>query len=313
MIIDRHASVTPNRYEASWLRRSIGKRLGRADRDDLLAALVWVAEVRLAEGLTEEWREFCAHLQREQDGAKKRRNLLAWTSDDQLADHMGERASKVADALGEEHYEAEQCLSQSKQIAQEASDRLGLGPGEGDEACRETRVSLGILAAQLEAARQRVDQLMSEYRVKAHDLAELEALHQRSTHTPTLAQLDAMTSDQFDEVIRKMFERSGWVTKACGPRITEISRADEKMLVYSAHVQNPKVDEASDVRSMVRAQFAARAAGFDAVLAITNLKYISHPADRYTEETDLTVQLAQRSELQRWIQWEMPLEKAEDE
>ncbi|MFH9568489.1 hypothetical protein [Streptomyces globisporus] len=313
MIIDRHASVTPNRYEASWLRRSIGKRLGRADRDDLLAALAWVTEVRLAEGLAEEWREFCAHLNREQDDAENRRNLLAWTSDDQLADHMGERASKVADALSEEHHEAKQCLNQSKQIAQAASHRLGLGPGEGNEACRETRVSLGILAAQLEAGRQRVDQLMSEYRGKAHELAELEALHQRSTNTPTLAQLDAMTSDQFDAVTRKRFERSGWQTKACGPRITEISRDDERQLVYSAHVQNPGENETSDVRSMVRAQFAARAAGFDAVLAITNLKYISHPAHRYNEEAGLTVELAQRNELQRWIQWEMPLESAEDE
>lgn len=313
MIIDRHASVTPNRYEASWLRRSIGKRLGRADRDDLLAALVWVAEVRLAEGLTEEWREFCAHLQRETDDAEKRRNMLAWTSDDQLADHMGERASKVADALREEHYEAEQCLSQCKQIAKEASNRLGLAPDEGYEDCRETRVSLGILAAQLEAGQQRVDQLMSEYRGRAHVLAEIEALHQRSTNTPTLTQLDAMTSDQFDEVIRKMFERSGWQTKPCSPRITEISRDHEKVLVYSAHVQNPKENETSDVRSMVRAQFAARAAGFDAVLTITNLKYISHPAHRYAEEAAPTVRLAQRNELQRWVQWGMPLEEAEAE
>ncbi|MEU8672891.1 hypothetical protein AB0C71_39065 [Streptomyces anulatus] len=308
MIIDRHASVTPNRYEAPWLRRSIGKRLGRADRDDLLAALVWVAEVRLAEDLTEEWREFCAHLKREQEDAEKRRTLLAWKSDDQLADHSSKHASKVADTLGDEHYEAQQSLSQSKQIAREASHRLGLRPGEGDEARRETRLSLGILSAQLETARQRVDQLMSKYRRKAHTLAELEELQQRSTTTPTLEQLDAMTSDQFDEVIRKTFEHSGFRTKACGPRITEISRDDETRLVYSAHVQNPKVDESNDVRSMVRAQFAAEASGFDAVLTITNLKYISHPAHRYIRKTDPTVHLVQRNDLQKWIQWEMPLE-----
>ncbi|MFI8164089.1 hypothetical protein ACIF6I_33405 [Streptomyces microflavus] len=308
MIIDRNASVTPNRYEAPWLRRTIGKRIGRANRDDLLSAFVWVAGVRLAEELTGEWREFCFQLDRELRDAEQRQSVLRWRLDDQVADLCHTYSSKVADALGDEHFWAEQSLSQCEQIAHELSGRLGLKLGDEYEACRDTHLSLGILSAQLETARQRVDKVMGRYRRKSHALAEVEELQQRDAAAPTLTQLDAMTPDQFDEVIREALERSGFRTKSCGPRLTEISREDETRLVYSDHVQDPKADETTDLRSMVRAQRAAEASGFDAVLTITNLKYISHPAQRHIENTAPTVHLVQRRELQRWVQWEMPLE-----
>ncbi|MFI6143747.1 hypothetical protein ACIBCC_36860 [Streptomyces griseus] len=309
MIIDRNASVTPNRYETPWLRRSIGKRLGRASRDDVLSAFVWVAEVRLAEGVAEDWREFCAQVAREREEAETRRDRLRWRfHGDQVADLCRTYASKVVEELHDEHFHAEQSLSQCNEMAREISHRLGLGPGDGNAAYGDTQLALGILHGQLEAARRRVDAVMGKYRRKVHLLAEVEERQRRGTASPSLTELDAMTSDQFDEVIRGAFERSGFQTKACGSRLTEISRDDETQLVYSAHVQNPKSRETNDVRSMIRAQCAAEASGRDAVLVLTNLEYISHPANLHIEETTPDVRLVQRAELQRWIHWEMPLQ-----
>ncbi|MFJ4858663.1 hypothetical protein [Streptomyces sp. NPDC088730] len=308
MIIDRNAGVTPNRYETSSLRRAIGKRLGRADRDDVLSSFIWVAEVRLAEELTANWRDFCDQLSREMNDANARKARLSWQfDDDQVADRCQTYASKVADKLSDEHFEAQQALQQCHDIAREIGGRLGLKADRRDAHQDDTQLSLGIFHAQLAAAQARVEKIMGRYRQKTHELAKLEEHQKRGAATPTLTKLDAMTSDQFDEVIRQAFGRSGFQTTDLGCRITEISRGTEKALVYSAHVQQPEHKEITNLRSMVRAQRAAEAAGFDAVWAITNLKFISHPAHRHIEETVPAVHLIQRPELQRWIQWEMPL------
>lgn len=308
VIIDRNAGVTPNRYETSSLRRAIGKRLGRADRDDVLSAFIWVAEVRLAEELTANWRDFCAQLSREVSDAETRQAKLTWQFyDDQVADRCRTYASKVADKLSGEHFEAQEALQQCHDMAEEIGGRLGLRR-EGTVAPQgDTQLSLGIFHAQLTDAQVRVGKIMGRYRQKSHELAMLEERQKRGTTTPTLTKIDAMTSDQFDEVIRQALRRSGFQTTDRGCRITEISRGTKKELVYSAHVQQPKHNEATDLRSMVRAQHVAEAEGFDDVWAITNLKFISTPAKRHIEETAPTVRLVQRPELQRWIQWEMPL------
>lgn len=308
VIIDRNAGVTPNRYETSSLRRTIGKRLGRADRDDVLSSFIWVAEVRLAEELTANWRDFCAQLSREMNDAETRQAKLSWQfHDDQVADRCRTYASKVADKLSDEHFEAQQALQQCHDIAEEVGGRLGLRTDRRGAPRGDTQISLGIFHDQLEAAQARVGQVMGRYRQKSHELATLEEHQKQGTTTPTLTELDAMTSDQFDEVLRQALRRSGFQTTDRGCKITEISRGTKKELVYSAHVQKPKYRETTDLRSMVRAQHVAEAAGFDAVWAITNLKFISTPAKRHIEETAPTVRLVQRPELQRWIQWEMPL------
>ncbi|MFD9686804.1 restriction endonuclease [Kitasatospora sp. NPDC059088] len=53
MIIDRHAAVTPTRYDDRDLRRRMGAEIAAADSDDLLAAWIWSAEARLCRTVAE--------------------------------------------------------------------------------------------------------------------------------------------------------------------------------------------------------------------------------------------------------------------
>ncbi|MEU9061744.1 hypothetical protein AB0D13_23495 [Streptomyces sp. NPDC048430] len=310
MIIDRNASVTPNGYESPRLRRTIGKRIGRADRDDMLRALLWVAEVRMAGSVAAAWREFHEELDRDLREAERRRDRLSWQRSNQVADGCRTAAAELADKLWSERHEAASSLDQCEEIATELSARLGLKPDEDGTGLPDLRAALTVLHHQLVPARQRVQKLRSHDQVELHELAMLEERQRQdaSTSAPTLDQLDAMDEGEFDEAIRLALVRAGFQASARGPRAIGVTRDGETGVVFCASVQRPMRDESDGIRMMLRAQRLADGMGFDAVLVISNLRYISLPANRHIEESTPTVHLVQRFELQRWIEWGIPLE-----
>ncbi|MGW8355564.1 hypothetical protein [Streptomyces wedmorensis] len=117
MIIDRNAGVTPNRYQSQPLRRTIGKRIGRADRDDMLQALLWGSEVRIADDLVLAWRQFRQELERKKQEAQLRRDKTRWRLD-QVAVLAHEEADKLLKKLAEEDFEAEEALAECEQALQ---------------------------------------------------------------------------------------------------------------------------------------------------------------------------------------------------
>ncbi|MFE5095957.1 hypothetical protein ACFRCI_37850 [Streptomyces sp. NPDC056638] len=309
MIIDRNASVTPNRFESPWLRRTMGKRIGRAGRDDMLRALLWVSEVRMADGTAAAWREFHQELERELAEAKRRRDRLSWQRSDQIAADCYEAAKELADQLWEERQGAAEALKQCEDIAQGFSSRLGLDLFDEERALPDTRAALAVLNDHLPPARQRFNKLISDDQQVLHRLGKREERKRQSAGKPglTIEQLDAAEQDEFDDAIRQALERSGFQASSREPRTIEVTSDGETGLVFCANVQHPACDETTDVRVILTAQRLATANGLRGVVVISNLRYISRAANMLCEGTTPSVRLMQRFELQRWVEWGVPL------
>lgn len=310
MIIDRNAGVTPNRYASARLRRAVGKRIGRASRDDMLRALLWVSEVRTAGDVTDAWRQLHQELDRELTEAERRRNQTSWKHSSQIAVACHEAAKTLAEELWCERQEAWEALQQCEDITQEFSMRLGVGCDlEEQPALPEARAALGALNDHLPPARQRFTKLLSDDRHELHRLAELEERKRQSRSRPgvTIEQLDAMEQQEFDDAVRQALEHTGLQVSSRGPRILEVSRDGAKGLVFCANTQRPARDETTHIRMIIAAQRLARTGDLARVLVISNDKYISRPAHRLCEEDTPSVVLVQRFELQRWIEWGIPL------
>jgi hypothetical protein len=276
----------------------------------MLRALLWVSEVRTAGDVTGAWREFHQELNRELTEAERRRDRMAWQRSSQIAVACHEAAKSLAEELWCERQEAQEALQQCEGIAQEFSTRLGVGHDfEPQGAPPETRAALGVLNDYLLPARQRLTKLLSDDRHELHRLAELEERKRQSGSRPgvTIEQLDAMEQQEFDGAVRQALEHAGLQVFPRGPRILEVSRDGEKGLVFCANTQRPAQDETTHIRMIIAAQRLARASDLDRVLVVSNVRYVSRPAYRLCEEETPSVVLVQRFELQRWIEWGIPL------
>ncbi|MFF2902422.1 hypothetical protein [Streptomyces sp. NPDC057966] len=312
MIIDRNANVTPNHYESPWLRRTIGKRIGRASRDDMLRALIWVSEVRIADDAAQGWRRLLQHLHRERTDAKRRQDELAWQRSDQIGGGCYEAASRLADELKNEQQGATEALMQCEAIRERFNKRLGLDLDGEEGIPPDTRAALAVLDDQLQSAKERLDALVSRDRETLHQFAERERYKRQSARTPgwTIAHADALGQDEFDDVIRETFERAGILTTRLGPRAIEITKNGTTGLAFCANVQNPGPHETIDVRMILTAQRLASADNFQALLVISNLRHASRVASRIIEDRTPSARLMQRHGLQRWVEWGMPLRSA---
>ncbi|MFE5199889.1 restriction endonuclease [Streptomyces sp. NPDC056601] len=308
MIIDRNASVTPHRFESPRLRRTIGKRLGRADRDDMLRALLLVSEVRMAGNITAAWREFYQKADREFEDAGRRRDRLSWRRSDQVAVGCCKAAGDLAAKLWGERQEAAEALEQCEQIAQGFSSRVGLNH-DGQTDLADSRAALAVLNDYLTPARQRFNALLADDCEALHSLARREERKRESAGTlrSTIEQLDSMAQEDFDDAIRQALENSGFQTSSREARVIDVTRGGGKGLVFCANVQNPASSDTTDVRAILTAQRLALSSSLAKVLVVTNQQYISRAADRLTVETSPSIRLIQRFELQQWVEWGMPL------
>nr|WP_172682184.1 hypothetical protein [Streptomyces violaceoruber] len=150
---------------------------------------------------------------------------------------------------------------------------------------------------------------MANDRQALHQLAEREdrIRHRATQPGPTILQLDAMSPDQFDLAVRQALEQSGFKTALRGPRTIEAATRDGALgLIFCASVQNPAPDATTDVRAILTARRLAAALELG-VLVISNLKFISRPANSLLNETT-SVRLVQRLQLQEWIEWGVPVQ-----
>ncbi|MFC8793363.1 hypothetical protein [Streptomyces cinereoruber] len=283
MIIDRNADVTPNRYKSPLLRRTIGKRLGHADRDDMLRALLWVSEVRMASDLADAWREFHRQLDRETTEAQNRRDRQIWEVSDQVGESARAAAKDLAEKLWPERYEAREALEECERVAEKFGSRLGMD--HGDE-LPGLRTVLAVMSDQLELANERLSELMSKDKEELHELAQLEQRRREpeAGGGVTLEQLDKMEQAEFDLVIQGALERSGFQVTSSEPAVLEATdSAGGAGLVICLNSQNPARDEKTNVEQIAKAQRLAEEHGAVSVLLISNLRYLSHPAYRLLE------------------------------
>ncbi|MFF9378885.1 hypothetical protein ACF1BB_30750 [Streptomyces griseoluteus] len=308
MIIDRNAGVTPNRYQSQPLRRTIGKRIGKADRDDMLQALLWVSEVRIADDLVLAWRQFRQKVEREKQEAQRRRDKARWQLD-QVAVLTHEAADKLLEKLAEEDFEAGQALAECEQALHALRSRLGKSPRYDQDRLSDLRTVLSVLSDQLPMAKERLAALLAQDSKRLHPLAELE---QRQREAPIetcipLHQLDDMKQDDFEKAIRQALERSKYHIVSTAPKAFEIAREAFKGLVFCDHARHPAPNQCTGVEQIAAAQRLATERGYSSVLVISNLRFISHPAHRLTEGREPGVEMIQRFDLQRWLEWGEPL------
>jgi hypothetical protein len=309
VIIDRTADVTPNRFESPWLRRTIGKRIGRADRDDMLCALLWVSEIDVVSDVASQWSELHKEVDRELREAERRRDRLSWQRSDQVAEGCHDVAKALADELWVERKHAADALKECETITDEFRWRLGVSLTAAEEVT-DARAAVGVLNDQLCSARCRLAELMASDRKSLHRLARLEERkRQRSAMTPpatTIEQLDMMEQSEFDDAVRNALEHEGFRVLVREPRVLEVNGPGNLHgLVFCANVQRPARDTETDVRMFLAAQRQARATGIDNLMIATNVRYVSRPALRLLDASD--IRLVQRSQLQRWIEWGLPL------
>ncbi|MFD7096408.1 hypothetical protein [Streptomyces xanthophaeus] len=306
MMIDPNADVTPNRYESPLLRRTIGRRIGRASRDDMLRALLWASEVRIADEVSDAWHHFHERLNRALQEAERRQNLLSWEPDDRVVGGCRTAVTTLLAGLRQECHSAAEAAEHSTELARELKDWLGAPPGDRADLLTDTRVALASLHGDLPAARDRFKALMDENKAELHDLAILEQKRLHATG-PSLLELGAMQQDEFDAVIQRALERSGFQTLHREPRVIEVSRAGRKGLVYCANTQTPKTDEMVHLRDLVSVQRLATAGDFGIVLLVSNLPYMSRAALRFIDTMSCSVEHLDSFDLQQWIEWGMPL------
>ncbi|MFI8966972.1 hypothetical protein ACIGO8_33235 [Streptomyces sp. NPDC053493] len=304
MIIDRNAGVTPNRYQSAALRRTIGRRIGRADRDDMLRALLWVSEVRLAGDLVTAWRQLYQELDREMHEAQRRRDGLSWQEGDQVGVSSRAAAEDLAEKLLAERHEAQQALKECERAAEKFAHRLGTHHSDD---LTVLRTVLSVLNDQLQSAKKRLSALLSTDKDELHGLAELEQRRRAGTGT-TLEQLDQMEQSDFDRLIQQALERSGFTIVTAESKVLEVAREAFKGIVFCDHARNPASGQATDIEAIVAAQRSALDRGYSSVLVVSNLQFISHPAHRLTASSQPDVEMIQRFDLQKWIEWGEPFD-----
>ncbi|MEU6621934.1 restriction endonuclease [Streptomyces litmocidini] len=308
MIIDRNAGVTPNRYQSQPLRRTIGKRIGKADRDDMLQALLWVSEVRIADDLVLAWQRFRQEIEREEQEAQLRRDKNRWELD-QVAILAREAADKLLKGLAEEGFEAGEALAECEQTLQALRNRLGKSPDYEQDRLSDLRTVLSVLSDQLPLAKQRLAALLTKDRERLYPLAELE---QRQRQAPIetcipLQQIDNMKQDHFEQVVRQALERSGYRIVSAEPKAFEVARDAFNGIVFCDHARHPAPHQTTSIEQIAAAQRLAAERDYSSVLVISNLRFISHPAHRLTESREPTVEMIQRFDLQRWLEWGEPM------
>ncbi|WP_405785865.1 restriction endonuclease [Streptomyces sp. NBC_01367] len=276
----------------------------------MLRAFLWVSEVRIAVGLAREWRSFLEQVTRERTEAEHRRDSNAYRSPDQVTEVTWQVARKLVKHLGAEEFEAQHALAECEAAAGVFGSQLGKDLRLQEERLSDLRAALSGLRSQLSGAKKRLDSLLEKDRKRLRQIAEIEMLkRQASTDAGTsLHQLDQMTQQDFEQAVREATQRSGFEVVHYEPRMIEVKRGGSKGIIFCEHGRHPTRDEYTSIEQIVTAQRLASERGHSSVLVITNLRFVSHPAHRFMQGRHPKVQLVQRFELQRWIEWGVPLD-----
>ncbi|MEV6319150.1 restriction endonuclease [Streptomyces sp. NPDC051776] len=327
MIIDRAARVTPTRFVDRDLRREIGWLIGKANRDDALRAFLWVSECRIAHEILQAWKEHIDVLDREYENADYRQASTAhprsWEPDprDQISRACHSASSTLAAKLNRELGEAKEAERECDEVLDQLSRQLGKlpmkvpVPGSSGVTLLDALVPL---RQQLAEARARLTALIAQDREELKELALHEHSRRRSAASGSavfLHDIDGMRPREFVSLVEALLRRDGFETArpegAGVDGLVSATCSRGHSLLFSAHRVSgprgwrPEPADALGAPDLHTVRLAAERLRFDDLVVVTNGSF-SAPARRYAEEHDMC--LWDRSELQRWAEWEGPLD-----
>ncbi|MFJ9777149.1 restriction endonuclease [Kitasatospora sp. NPDC101157] len=324
MIIDRAARVVPPPHANKAISRTMGDLIGKADRDDMLAALLWTGECRIAQRVATGWHQHADRLGREKEESARRKGPV-YTYYFTLADQWRARIPKACqDAAGALHEqiaseleEADEAVAECEQALFELTRWLGLSLDDRQAAQRSRGFVLDELAPlddQLQQARERLAQLLADDREKLHELA-LQDRYQRQ-HAATnaknsLADIDRMAPEVFAQLVQDLLEAEGCTALDTWTEETStivMRTAGGHTVAFSAHhLAEPAFGSKRNLplAALRRARHAAAQGGAEAVVIAVN-GHLTLPAYRYAEANPVI--LLERGDLEAWAVWGRPLD-----
>ncbi|MFK4123216.1 restriction endonuclease [Streptomyces longwoodensis] len=314
MIIDRNARVTPSRYPDRDLRKMMGDALGKADQADLLAAYLWVQEIRIG-------REACNALRKQRDSLRTSLTKLEkYKGDSQFRGRTWNftraELTAVLDAFikmaNDELNLIERCLQQASLAFEELSTPL--------EEDLSTRYSPGRIDSPLNTIATQWDEVApSTDRFEAMNhraLAETDCLADVDDRRNLFAQSEKSYSMQrIQEFDSKNFEiLIAWLTHRDGMKVIRQhgGSGDRGADVISQTPDGRRVvvqckQTSRGVKQMVTSTNVQTFNGTarlehkaDIALMVTNGTY-SEPARDFAN--DHTIHLIGGTELERWATW----------
>lgn len=325
-MIDRTAAVAPLRYADKTLRKEMGDLIGKADRDDMLAILLWAGECRIADHVATGWKKHVSRLEREADEAaqrKRRTDRWAMYSDygrrDQVVIGCHDASAELHAQLEAELGEAREALAECERARFEISCHMGRSLRRRDASQKAQGFDLDALAPlryQLQDARKRLSQLLDQDRAVLHELALAEASRLQSVETgggTDLGAIDEMDLGAFTQLIRELLTRDGWTfpegSISSPTAFLTCTPAGRTAVISCLHLGKAgfrgEPDGAAPTSQLQRAHHAASQAGADTAVVVANGRF-SHPAQRYARAHQ--VMLVDRNHLKRWSEWQQPMD-----
>ncbi|MFE6153637.1 restriction endonuclease [Streptomyces sp. NPDC057889] len=297
----------------------------------MLRTYLWVSECRIADDIRRAWEKHLGVLKRELADATQRQKAAThpeWAADrrDEITRACHRAASALLVELEAEVREAAVAHDECADVLFRLTSRLGQALGKqtavSDAAGTPLLETLVPLREQLADATARLEALMLQDREKLHDLAVQEDFRRRSAGSSSsvpLSDIDTTSPSRFVDLVERLLQRDGFETaRPDSPgSATFVSATCPKghvLLISAHHVDGPtqgwRPDPPADVGAPTL--HATRLAAGDRardLVVVTNGGF-SRPARRYAAAHGM-VRLSRKG-LQRWAEWEEPLECAEE-
>ncbi|MEV6774738.1 restriction endonuclease [Streptomyces syringium] len=332
-MIDRNAGVVPTHYSDPGLRKAVGELIGRADRDDLLRALILVSECRMAQDIGNAWAAHVAMLEREAAEAERRADGTkppGYGPDPRNpVDKGAHRAgTRLKEGLARELCEAREAHQECVSTLDDNTYTLGHLPvaqAPGDLQEPDLLDAMAALRDQLRTAQQRFTEIMNRDRVTLHDLA-LQEEYRRSSigaeESVHLRDIDRMDPGTFAHLVELLLQRDGCQTQRpaatqAGQMIAATADGGRRLTFFARRVDDPRdssmgwtTGPASDISTtdIHRMHRLAAQCTDDSLIVVTNGGF-SRPARRYAAQH--RIGLLGRDALLRWAQWQEPFEFAD--
>ncbi|MEU3529108.1 hypothetical protein AB0E62_35520 [Streptomyces sp. NPDC038707] len=289
----------------------MGWAIGQADRDDMLAILVWNAECRAVRDIRDGWKAHAERIKREMDEAETRATRGRWSTGPGSAVRRSAAAaaSALKESLEPELKEAHAASSECVALYEAISGRIGKGKTLGKASRRETE-NCGPLWQFLQQAEERLAALLDQDRQRLHTLAlrERSCTAEGSQDVAALDALDEGEREAFVQMVRDLLEAEGnslLSPDARSPRM-DLFRAPSGRMV-GVRVMHHRFERGDASRGWVwfssvpqQAERDRIAAAADAVVLITNIDY-NHMARRFAKAHGVI--LLDRTDVRRWIEW----------
>ncbi|WP_432095693.1 restriction endonuclease [Streptomyces sp. bgisy100] len=296
----------------------------------MLRAYLWVSECQIADDIRRAWEQHLGVLKRELEDARRRQAAAArpqWTADrrDAITRACDRATLGLLVELEAEVREAGAAHDECADVLFRLTARLGRGLGKraavSDAAGTPLLDTLVPLREQLADATARLEALLLQDREELHDLAVQESFRRTSAGSSSslaLSDIDSTSPSHFVDLVERLLQRDGFETARPdfpgSATFVSATCPEGHALLFSAHrVDGPRgwrPEPPADVSAPTL--HATRLAAGDRarnLVVVTNGGF-SDPARRYAAKHGM--KKLRRNGLQRWAEWEEPLECAED-